>query len=348
MDAQIKEFFDFVERKMVRRYVSYNEIASRLTPELIEGIAHCTTKKYSLLKLARLINASSRFDFWKKIFECRDLLTKEEFFQIWYRALNDRGSIFFQEVEVPFGKVAYFSNLHEETLLVTLPLTDAILIDNPSVKFRYTQVRKPGWKMVRGMMGRRWQTLRLPEMLRNSIEEDNPGKFNISRDMSGQKLSFSLLGEVMEKKAFKIFRMLLKEEELFQKVIPMDELCAHISGSYTDDLSVPLLCSIEEVFPGTLKEIRDGWGRNLLWYALHNRKTIWFHPKCGLTKCLLQYGCDPDNTNHLGLSWRYVTDNLSWDQKRQQMLWRYGTSRISWAQGNILRRAQPPEDVKSK
>ena len=343
LEECMEEFFELVERCKVKRCIPFSKIAHHLTPALIEAIAHSTKKKYSLLKLVRQVAPSGRFDCWKHILDCRDRLPKDLLFQIWYRMFNDRSNAYYQEVDVLFGKVAYFANLHETELLSHLPLSDFLLVDNPCVKLRYTQVQKPGWEMLRAMMGRRWQTLRLPEMLRSAIDEDDPGKFNIARDMSGQNLSFSLLGEVMAKKSLKVFRMLLKESELLDKIIPLDELCGYCAGFFDDDRSVPFLDTIEETFPGTLKKIRDAWGRNLLWYALHNHKTIWFHPKCQLTQCLLKHGCDPDNVNQLGLSWRYVTENLSFVQKGQQMSWRYGTS--CWGFGNSLRKTQPPEDI---
>ena len=342
LEECMEEFFELVERSKVSCCVSFSKIAHHLTPALIEAIAHSTKKKYSLLKLVRQIEPSGRFDCWKQIFESRDRLPKELLFQIWYRVFNDRSNMFYQVVDVPRGQVSYFANLHETEKLSKLPLSDFLLVDNPCVKLRYTQVQKPGWEMLRAMMGRRWQTLRLPEMLRNAIEEDDPGKFNIARDMSGQKLSFSILGEVMDKKALKVFRMLLKESELLDKIIPLDELCGYCAGFFEDDRSVPFLETVEECFPGTLKEVRDAWGRNLLWYAMHNHKTIWFHPKCKLTQYLLKY-CDPDNSNQIGLSWRYVTENLSLKQKCQQMNWRYGTS--CWGFGSTLRKIQPPEDI---
>ena len=145
----------------------------------------------------------------------------------------------------------------------------------------------------------------------------------IYKDISGKKMSYSLLAEILQKKAVKIFSAVLESGEITRCVMPLDELAVCCTAQFEDSLSVQLLQSIEQYRPGTLKSVHDRWGRNLLWYAVMNRKTIFFHPYCRLTKFLLQSGCDPQNSNQLGLSWKYMIRNLNFILKERFVKWRH-------------------------
>jgi len=151
-------------------------------------------------------------------------------------------------------------------------------------------------------------------------------------DISALEVStFSFLAEIMDKKAFKIFRFMVKNGQLPGKIISMEELCAYAAASFDDNSSLPFLRAIEEFHPGTLKNFRDEWGRNLLWYAVHNRKTGWFHPACRLTPFLIEEAqCDPENKNQAGLSYNFVTESLTCEKKIQQMRWRYEPVSYVW------------------
>ena len=58
-------------------------------------------------------------------------------------------------------------------------------------------------------------------------------------------------------------------------------------------------------------------------------KTGWFHPDCKLTPFLLEHGCDPLNTNQIGLSWQEITNGLPPKLKVQMMRRRYNMEHYS-------------------
>ena len=128
---------------------------------------------------------------------------------------------------------------------------------------------------------------------------------------------------ILVEQSTSILRHLLEENLIPKDAMSLEELCCTCAGRFSDAISVPLLSLIEEVRPGTIKSVLDDFGRNLLWYALHNRLTGWFHPNCKLTPFLLEKGCDPNNQNQIGISWQEVTDGLTLKQKTRLMKARY-------------------------
>lgn len=315
--------------------IHYNEIKEFLTPENLTLISNFPVRKnkLSLLKLSRVIHPNSRFNLWQRIFANRELLNKKALFDVWYHMYNDRGNIHYQVVDMPNGQERFSTYPKNIELLSSLSLTEPLLIDNGAVRNRYIQAKKIGWEVLRAINGgRRWQTLKLPELVREAIEKDIPEQFIIAVDISALEVStFSFLAEIMDKKAFNIFRFMVKNGQLPGKIISMEELCAYAAASFDDNSSLPFLRAIEEFHPGTLKNFRDEWGRNLLWYAVHNRKTGWFHPACRLTPFLIEEAqCDPENKNQAGLSYNFVTESLSCEKKIQQMRWRYEPVSYVW------------------
>ena len=128
----------------------------------------------------------------------------------------------------------------------------------------------------------------------------------------------------MNKKALKIFRCLLENGEIVPKIITLEELCVHCTVQLEDTASIAFLEIIEELHPGTVRNVRDHWGRNLLWYS--TGKTVYKRLKINpfwfidskqdflssadpVSPFLLKLGCEPGNTNQLGFSWQYLAQN---------------------------------------
>ncbi len=330
--------------------ISYSEIKEFLTPETLAVISNNPVRrnKISLLKLCRIIHPNSRFDLWKRILSNSSVLNKKALFDVWYNIYNDHGNINFQLVDTPDGEERFNAYPKNIKLLSSLALTDPLLIDNNVVKNRYTQTKKKGWEMIRVINGRRWQTLKLPDIVRDAIEKDAPERFVIAVDISAVEFSsFSFLAEIMDKRAFNIFCFLIKNGQLPGKIISMEELCAYAAAFFDDQSSLPFLRAIEEFHPGTLKTIRDEWGRNLLWYAVHNKKTGWFHPNCKLTPFLIEEAhCDPENKNHLGLSYDFITESLTCEQKLQQMRYRYAPVSYIWQSPKLVAPVSDPYSLR--
>jgi hypothetical protein len=282
-----------------------------------------------LHKIVNHLEAGSRFDFWRMVFENREKIPQKEVLQVWYDCLDDRGSHNYQRVSTEQGFEEFTSKLVNPEKLAASVITNPRLIDDPIVSYRYCQVQKPGWQMLQYIHGRRHQTLRMPEVMRQALREDNLPAFAMHLEMVGMNVSFSLLAEVLEYGAVSIFRHLLENRMFSDDIIPLPELCCYLTVWFHDGVSVPMLGVVEEVHPGFIKGVTDVFGRNLLWYAIQNMKTGWFHPDCKLTPFLLAHGCDPQNVNQVGLTWQAVTDGLSLLQKTQMMRRRYNMEHYS-------------------
>lgn len=301
----------------------FSDIDGLLTEDTADLIYRTSKPALSLRKLYSGLERICRFDFWKRIFQLREHIPASDFLYFWFTCMIDRGHLQVFSPRIIKGRNYLIVRDPKPELLATLPLTDELLIDNPIVCRAYCEARKPGWEMLRYIGGRRALLQKIPEGMRQAIEDDNAGAFMIYRDMSGKKLSYSLLAEIMRKKALKIFAALVKSGEVFGQVISPEELCVCCASQFEDDASGPLLETMEELFPGILKSVRDRWGRNLLWYAAANRRTAFFHPFCRLTPLLLKYGCDPENENQLGIPWRRMVTGLSLYQKKRLLWQRY-------------------------
>ena len=166
-------------------------------------------------------------------------------------------------------------------------------------------------------------TVKMPDDMRQAIRDDDLPVFCLNLTICGTSISVSLLEEIMRYGGPKIFTYLVEENMIKPNVFPLHELCCFIVTHFRDAVSIPLLTALEEHSPGLLQSVHDAFGRNLLWYELYNWETAWFHPNCRLTSFLLEHGCDPNNENHLGMSWRFVTDNLTKKQKTRLLEKRY-------------------------
>ena len=298
----------------------FSDIDGLLTEDTMDLIYRTSKPALSLRKLFSRLEPIFRFDFWKRIFQLREHIPAPDFQHFWFNCMIDRGHLLVFTPRIIKGREYIIAVPPDPEQLETLPLTDELLIDNQLVCRTYCEARKPGWEILRYISGRRSALQKMPEGMRQAIADDSVETFMIWRDISGKKLSYSLLMEIMKNGAVRIFTELLKEGKVLEKEISPEELCVCCASQLEDAASVPMLETMEGLFPGILKNFRDRWGRNLLWYAAANRRTAFFHPFCQLTPFLLKHGCDPENENQLGLSWRRMLTGLSLSQKRR-LLW---------------------------
>ena len=316
----------------------FGDIDGLLTEETADLIYRTSKPALSLRKLFAGIERIHRFDFWKRIFQLRGHIPAPEWFHFWFSCMMDRDGLLVSEPRIIKGREYTVAVAPDPELLRTLPLTDEMLIDNPLVRSRYCDARKPGWELLRYISGRHSALQKMPDRMRQAIDTDSVGGFMINFAMSSKTLTYSLLMEIMKKGAVKIFTELLKEGKVFEQVFPPEELCVCCASQLEDAVSIPLLEIVEGKFPGILKKVRDRWGRNLLWYAAANRRTAFFHPFCRLTPFLLKHGCDPDNENQLGLPWRRMLVGLGLSQKKRLLWQRHLANRGGHSQ---LGREQP-------
>jgi len=339
IDEMVQNF-----RLVGRQYVRANfwDMAMTLGMSCVLDTLTATPKKWlPLHKIVNRLEDGSRFDFWRTVFENRQVVPQKELLQVWYDCLNDRGCRSFQRVTTPNGFEEYATGVDDPEVQAASVITHPLLIDDPIVSYRYCQVQKPGWQMLQYIHGRRHQTLRMPDSMRQAIREDCLPVFAMHLDMAKMNVSFSLLAEVIEYGAVDIFRYLIENKMIADDAIPLPELCCYLTARFHDGISVPLLNVIEEFHPGFIKDVKDFFGRNLLWYAVQNMATGWFHPDSRLTPFLLAHGCDPQNENQVGLTWQAVTDGLSMVQKEQMMRRRYNMENYKVPKPYLLQLNQP-------
>ena len=344
-DGMLREFANSINhsspRKRADRIWFWSD-GIKQTQESLDLLSKAYGKRMPLWKIGRKIHKPGRFDFWRMVFENREQIPKDELLAVWYDCLRDiPRSVCETKVETPNDILEFKYKLNKpkgyqptnceieeikekrNRLLATSVVTNPLLIDNVTVRHRYCQVRKNGWEMLRHADGGRKMTVKLPEAMRQAIRDDDVPAFFLSLNLSGKTISASLLVEIMRYGSSKIFTHLLDENMIKPNVFSIQELCCFIVTHFRDAVSIPLLTALEEHSPSLLKTVKDVFERNLLWYEIYNWNTAWFHPNCKLSSFLLEHGCDPDNKNHLGMSWQFVIDNLSIKQKTHLLEKRY-------------------------
>jgi hypothetical protein len=204
-----------------------------------------------------------------------------------------------------------------------------MFIDNEFNCDDYCYLQKPGWEMLRYILcdsrwsrmsyrsARKHKIFRMGESLKIAFREDDAAAFAISLDLSGKKISYSLLWEVLYAGATEVFRFLLENDRIPEKVISFPELCCFLVARFPERAAILMLKAIEEHKPGTVGAVHDALGRNLLWYAIYNTETLWFGDSYeqGLPHFLLEHGCDPENANQVGFTWRELCEALTDKQK---------------------------------
>ena len=292
-------------------FQSLEEIDS---PEVIAELGTPLGSWKPLHKMVPLFSDASKLLFWKTVFENRDLIPREELRKVWYTS--------FMDGELRLGDTVGVSRLESVR-------QNPLLIENRWVLSKYVEAKKPGWRGLRWFAdwSKRVVTLNFSPRMEDALQEDDPVRFLMLSDMEGVGVSASFLITLMLQQKHAILRALIVNNRIPKNVMLLEELCIFCAANFADNQSVPLLGFFDKISPGILRRTHDVFGRNLLWTAVFNKYTGWFHPNCQLTPFLLEKGCDPDNRNPLGLTWREITDNLTFSQMRLLMQERYYSNR---------------------
>lgn len=96
-----------------------------------------------------------------------------------------------------------------------------------------------------------------------------------------------------------------------------EELCeVEISDGVTEigaNATIPLVALLEKENPGLVKNSIDAFGHDALWYTLYQRDRFNRATEAArramdpLDRTLIEFGCDPDRANDLGLSYNDLT-----------------------------------------
>ncbi len=294
--------------------ISFSKVDALITADVITKIFRPKTPRLSLKKLSTFLKPNERFAFFLRIFQLRSWIPEAELLKLLHSFCEER--------------VEKYS---EETIN-----TDELLTDNRDICRLYCQQEKAGWQMLRYTVGRKRIKAQIPDKMREAITADEAGYFNILREMTGKRLSYSLLYEIIVNKAVNIFRYLLQNGVTERELMSFDELAVCFTAGFEDSISVMFLQIMEDICPHQLQNVRDHWGRNLLWYASMNRNTAFFHPFCKLTPFLLECGCSTENKNLLDISWKNMFCSLTYRQKEQMLKARYSSYTL-WKRFHLVR-----------
>lgn len=298
-------------------------IAEFLTDDALAAIGGSKVGEDVLLWASHKLEQNSRYLFWERILCNRGRFSDAFIASIWYEVFTDYSNAHCQHLLERDGTVSDFGwrDLNPAELAESV-ITSSNLLDSPAVIQRYCQARKHGWETLRYLgAGRQWNTLPGWKNVRQDIHDDCVAGFAMERTMLGNTLSFSIIAEILECGAWKIFRHLLEHElEVIDKLFPLEEIACHAVAQFSDSRAVAALEILEDARPGLTGQFRDALGHNLLWYGMHNLRSCWFHPDSKLTAFLTEHGCSPELPTHIGLSCRFLTDSLT--DKNKALIWR--------------------------
>ncbi len=195
--------------------------------------------------------------------------------------------------------------------------TNPLFVDHPKCCYRYCVLQKPGWELFRYAVGRKRGKFRLTPQMAKALLDDDAASFVIALDISGMAGCYSLLWIVLCAGATNVLTHLLESGRIAQWGITLPEICCLLVADFTDEQAIKILGALEKWRPGTLGGVHDAFGRNLLWYTVHNRKTVWFADDFGIAHFLMTHGCTPKNTNQAGLTWRELCVALTPELKNR-------------------------------
>ena len=172
---------------------------------------------------------------------------------------------------------------------------------------------------------------KLPGALFEAIKRDSISSFEINRLINGKKISLQIIYSVLSYNAENIMQLLLNKysNELFRYRSPQSWLFI-ICQYYCTNTAVAMIKKLEEMFPGIVKETKNPWGCNLLWYTFFNyiffNDNFFYHYRHDsdydesirkVQSVLLELGCNPDEKNDLGLSFNLIMENTPEKWKKE-------------------------------
>ena len=147
----------------------------------------------------------------------------------------------------------------------------------------------------------------LPE---EAISSDNVASFCLEMDISGKRLSPTLLRYLMQKRCVNILDHLIRINKKLPGVYPPENLLLTVLYEMDGCPLLPIIKAIEETFPGTIKSAEDASCRNALWYTLRHHSQVHHVNFCraldieDVEQYLLSKGCDPAKASNDHFSWQ--------------------------------------------
>lgn len=256
--------------------ISYNVIEEYLSDENLQYIARHPQGNISLHNIAHKLYGKDQSKLFERIYSLRSSLPARELMYVYIESMQSKNDF--------FEHIKFNSTQHQGRHLPH------------STVWGYQK----GYEI---------KEISLTDGIRSALANDSVPQFAIFRDMANQKINFSFLYLVFEAHAGRILGYLIKND-LINNIMSTNNLLAYIVCNLPAETLLPLLQGIEEIMPGQLADFSDAFGRNLLWYCIYNNNGIsWNHPQNPVPDFLIACGCNPDNKNALGISFRYCRIN---------------------------------------
>ena len=215
--------------------------------------------------------------------------------------LSDRTRAFFWRLMISVSW-PYFG-------LIPNGIEDIVLVDNADVRTAIVKRKRPGWELIpKGLVF--WEGRRQPltDKMQQAIARDSVPMFELAMTLSGKTITAGLLREILHWQAFNITSHLLRKrpKAIAAILTPRNLLiCLLLSKAREHpqvEKAIACLDTLEELSPGVSKST-DSLGNTPLWYCLYHRS-----PSDELVQALIRHGCDPDQRNHLNLSYRICAE----------------------------------------
>jgi len=145
-----------------------------------------------------------------------------------------------------------------------------------------------------------------------AIRFDSVSLFEMELTLSGKKITVTMLRELFRRCAFNLIEHLLRKRRKSLEIVlsPQDLLIwlCSLRSNHSLEKKLKLIDSLEELYPGICKCV-DKLGNTPLWYYL--RACIYSGELTNeIVQSLVRYGCDPDQQNHLGLSYHICKEMM--------------------------------------
>jgi hypothetical protein len=117
----------------------------------------------------------------------------------------------------------------------------------------------------------------------------------------------------MASRAIKIATYLYCNNKKFSRLFTAQQLLFYVCANWNNDDTIPFIAMLEKDNPGLVKNTMDAFGHDALWYTLYQRDrfnratTAARHALDPLDQTLIEFGCDPDRPNSIGLSYNDLT-----------------------------------------
>ena len=194
------------------------------------------------------------------------------------------------------------------------------LYDHPAVRSWLCRTKHEGWEdlrcsdpqLFRADVLKQFKTDAEKKAL-EAIGKDSPSGLLMPLSIEGRNLPAKYAQAALLKNAIRIVTYLFCNNPAFSKFIPPRQLLFYVCANWNNDETIPLVALLEKENPGLVKNSIDAFGHDALWYTLYQRDRFNRATEAAkramdpLDRTLIEFGCDPDRANDLGLSYNDLT-----------------------------------------